>query len=194
MIRIPRTIHHSLLTTHLKAARLAAAVVVAASCLPPPVQFFAAPQPGLTAFGTVTDTVLVVRFGATDSVSSDGLQLAFGLLDRAQAVDQRDVARTIEAVIASVPGPDRNRDSLSTSPEDEIARRLQTIQGSARRFDVLRADVVRINGLTADTVTVAQEPPDDFVDAKAPQRWLALILTADLWMNPSEGTRSDIRP
>ena len=68
------------------------------------------------------------------------LQLAFGLLDLAQAADQREVARTIEAVIASVPGPDRNRDSLSTSPEDEIARRLETIQGSARRFDVLRAE------------------------------------------------------
>ncbi len=114
-------------------------------------------------------------------------------MDRAQAADQREVARTIEAVIASVPGPDRNRDLLSTSPEDEIARRLQ-VQGYARQFDVLRVDVVRINGLTADTVSVAQEPPDDFVAGTPPQRGLALILTGDLWMNPSEGTRSDVRP
>ncbi len=149
---------------------------VTACVLPPPIQFFTPLPSGQEIIGPLTDTVLVLRHGNPDSVSSDGVHLAFDLRDRARAAGRADVAETVGRVLDAVPAGDRVRERDPGSQEGDILRRLQG-RNRTSQMDLMRADVVTIQEVVAETVV------GDGV-------WLALILAGTASLDPTAGLRT----
>jgi hypothetical protein len=103
------------------------------------------------------------------------VRLAHDLLDRARATDRRDVAAVVQGVLDAVPEADRVREAGSGSLESDIVRRVQGRNWSSQ-MDLMRADVVTIQEVVADTV-------------EADGVWLALILTGAATLDPTMGLR-----
>ncbi len=160
----------------MRTAGVVAVMAATVSCLPvPALRFFTPPPHGQNVIGTVTDTVFVLRYGVADSASADGVRLAHDLLDRARATDRRDVAAVVQGVLDAVPEADRVREAGSGSLESDIVRRVQGRNWSSQ-MDLMRADVVTIQEVVADTV-------------EADGVWLALILTGAATLDPTMGLR-----
>jgi hypothetical protein len=155
---------------------VAGALGAATACtLPPAVQFFTPVPSGWEIVAPLTDTVLVRRYGAPDSVSSDGVHLAYDVLDRAEAAGRPDVAETIRRVLDAVPPGGRERSRDPGAQEGDIVRRVQA-RDRVSQMDLMRADGVTIQEVTADTVHADGE-------------WLALILVGVATLDPATGRR-----
>ncbi len=163
---------------------VAAASTVAVSCVGPPVHFFSDPPPDHAVFKTFSDTVLVVRHQPGDSVSAEAVAFAFDVLDRAEAAGESRAAEVVRRVLDAMPPEARLRNEEPGAHDGAIYLRVQG-QGLAQQFDMMRADALLINTVSADTVEVEVGEGDEVVV----ERWLALVLNGEAAANPAVGIR-----
>jgi hypothetical protein len=171
-------------------ATLLSCVALCASCAAPTLQFFTTPPPDHTLRTTFTDTILVMRYGDPDSVSTEGLHLAYDLLDRAEAAGESEAASALTGIINAIPDSMRIRERKPGSQEGDIIRRLQG-KGLADQLIVMRADVLIVKEIAADTVArqASGEGGDD-EPVEREERWLAMILKSDaLFSDATEAAR-----
>jgi hypothetical protein len=162
----------------------AAPALAAVSCVGPPVHFFADPPPGHAVFKAFSDTVLVVRHAPGDSVSPSGVMFAFDLLDRAEAAGETRAVRVVRRVLDAVPQEAQLRGEEPGAHDGEIYLRVQR-QDLAQQFDMMRADVLVIRAVSADTVEVEVGKGEEAVV----ELWLALVLSGEAAANPAVGIR-----
>jgi hypothetical protein len=169
-----------------------------ASCASPTLEFFTPPPPDHTHRTTFADTILVMRYGDPDSVSLEGLHLAYDLLDRAEAASESDATRAVRGILDAIPDSLRARERKPGSQEGDIIRSLQrkrirSLQRKrlADQLIVMRADVLIVTEVAADTVArQASEEGGDDTPSETEEQWLAMILTSDaLFSAPTEAER-----
>ena len=158
-------------------------LAILTSCVPPPVRFFQAPSPEHQVFTSFSDTVLVVEQSPGDSVSASAVAFALDLLDYAAAAQRNDVVSTVRRVIEAVPEPARIRGDEPGEHDAGVYLRVQR-QDLAQQFDMMRADVLVVDAVRADTAVLG----DDDGTART---WLALILTGRAALDPGVGVRSE---
>ncbi len=161
--------------------------VAAVSCMAPPVLYFSSPPPHHTVFTDFTDTVLIYRQGPTDSVSQPGVEFAFDLLDQAEASGESDIAGVVRTVLNAVPEPDRRRGETPGEHDADIFFRVQR-QGPANMANIVRADVLIVTAVAADTVEF--ELPPVIGEQRMSERWLVLVLGGQGVLDPSIGLRN----
>lgn len=171
---------------------MALATIAASSCIPPELEFFTPIPPQDSAVARVTDTVLVLQVGASDSVSAEGVRLTYDLLDRAEATGRTDLVSVLENALSAVPEGDRQRGEKAGSEDITIIRRLRR-QGLTQQLDLMRADALIIADVATDTVIVevASEVEEGTEPEIVAHRWLALILTGDAVLDPEYGVRAE---
>ena len=175
---------------------MAATSILAVSCVGPPVHFFADPPPEHAVFKRFSDTVLVVRHQPDDSVSAEGVAFAFDLLDQAEAAGETRAASAIRRVLDAVPPDARLRGEEPGAHDGAIYVRVQG-QSLAQQFDMMRADVLVVRSVSADTVEVEVEvEAEGEVEVRegeggqaTAEQWLALVLKGEAAANPSVGIR-----
>ena len=163
-----------------------AACVAAVSCVAPPVLYFSSPPPDHTVFTDFTDNVLIYRQSPTDSVSREGVEFAFDLLDHAEASGESAVAGVVRAVLNAVPEPDRRRGETPGEHDADIFFRVQR-QSPANMANIVRADVLIVTTVLVDTVEF--ELPPVIGQRRMSERWLVLVLGGQGALDPSVGLR-----
>ncbi len=169
------------------AAVAAAASVAAVSCVAPPVLYFSSPPADHTVFTDFTDTVLIYRQSPTDSVSAEGVEFAFDLLDQAEVAGEGGVARVVRMVLDAVPEPDRRRGEAAGAHDAGIFFRVQR-QGPTNMANIVRADVLIVTTVAADTVEF--ELPPVIGRRRTSESWLVLVLGGQGALDPAVGIRT----
>ncbi len=164
-----------------------AAWVAAVSCVAPPVLYFSSPPPDHTVFTAFTDTVLIYRQSPTDSVSQAGVEFAFDLLDHAEMAGEDAVAGVVRMVLDAVPEPDRRRGEEAGAHDADIFFRVQR-QGPTNMANIVRADVLIVTTVAADTVEF--ELPPVIGRRTMSESWLVLVLCGLGALDPSVGLRN----
>jgi hypothetical protein len=159
-------------------------VFLLASCAPPPVRYFEPPPAAHEVFTTFTDTVLIRQQAPGDSVSADGVAFALDLLDYAAAARRTEAAAAVRGVIATVPDSARRRGEKPGVHDAEVYARVQH-QSKARQFELMRADVLLVHTVRADTVEVTIGEGEE----ATVERWLALVLGGEAAADPTAGIR-----
>ncbi len=113
-----------------------------------------------------------------------GVAFAFDVLERAEAAGETQAARVVRGVLDAVPQGAQLRGEKPGAHDDEIYLRVQG-QGLAQQFDMMRADALVINAVSADTVEVEVGEGEDV----AVEQWLALVLDGEAATNPAVGIR-----
>ena len=164
-----------------------AASVAAVACVAPPVRYFSSPPPDHTVFMDFTDTVLIYRQSPTDSVSQEGVEFAFALLDQAEVAGEGAVAGVVRMVLDAVPEPDRQRGDEAGVHDADIFFRVQR-QGLTNMANIVRADVLIVTTVAADTVEF--ELPHVIGRRRMSERWLVLVLGGQGALDPAVGLRN----
>jgi hypothetical protein len=162
-------------------------VLLSAACAAAPtLEFFGPPPADYTVRKTFSDTILVMRHGSPDSVSAEGIHLAYDLLDRADSAGRADASRTLRELIAAVPDSLRTRERKPGSQEGNVIRSLQR-KRLVDQLIVMRADVLVVKEVAADTVSqpAPESEKDDEASSEDEETWLAMILTSDALVNSS---------
>ena len=169
------------------AAVAVAASVVAVSCVAPPVLYFSSPPPDHTVFTNFADTVLIYRQSPPDSVSSEGVELAFDLLDQAEVAGEDGVAGVVRTVLDAVPEAHRRRGEKPGAHDADIFFRVQR-QGTTTKANIARADVLIVTTVSVDTVEF--ELPPVIGRGRMSERWLVLVLGGQGALDPAVGVRN----
>lgn len=170
------------------------AAVVSFSCAAPPVHYFASPPGGYREIGVVRDTVRLRRIDGRDSVVVEGVRLADRVRRSARAADAVEAADVLDRVLAAIPLPD----SIDVAGDDRATDRdlvLRLSAGSpAQRMDLARADAVVVTGVRVDSLDLPEVVPDSVAaDTPTVGRWLVMVLTATTYLDPTLGTRPNVR-
>ncbi len=138
-------------------------------------------------FTDFTDTVLIYRQSPTDSVSQEGVEFAFDLLDHAEVAGEGAVAGVVRMVLDAVPEPDRRRGAEAGAHDADIFFRVQR-QGPAHMANIVRADVLIVTTVAADTVEF--EPSPVIGRRRMSESWLVLVLGGQGALDPALGLRN----
>ncbi len=142
-------------------------------------------------FTDFTDTVLIYRQSPTDSVSQEGVEFAFDLLDHAEVAGKGAVAGVVRMVLDAVPEPDRRRGEEAGAHDADIFFRVQR-QGPTNMANIVRADVLIVTTVAADTVEFELPPPPPPVIGRRrmSESWLVLVLGGQGALDPAVGLRN----